>query len=76
MSENRLVKIVSASFNKIMGKLTEMPQQKKNRCHGKKWRYMFHVIFHHHVICQLSQVTADVKQVNGAGLCEKYFQVL
>jgi len=29
MSENRLVKSVTASFNKIMGKLTEMSQQKK-----------------------------------------------
>jgi len=27
MSENRLVKTVTASFNKIMGKLTEMSQQ-------------------------------------------------
>ena len=34
MSENRLVKTVKASFNKIMGKLTEMSQQ-KNRCYGK-----------------------------------------
>jgi len=37
---------------------------------------MFHVIFHHHVICQLSQVTADVEQVNETGVCGKYFQVL
>jgi len=28
MSENRLVKTVTASFNKIMGKLTEMSRQK------------------------------------------------
>jgi len=37
MSENRLVKTVTASFNKIMGKPTEMSEQ-RNRCHGKKWR--------------------------------------
>jgi len=29
MPENRLVKTVTASFNKIMGKLTEMSQQKR-----------------------------------------------
>ena len=29
MSENRLVKAFTVSFNKIMGKLTEMSQQKK-----------------------------------------------
>jgi len=76
MSENRLVKIVTASFNKIMGKLTETPQQKKQVPLQKMTIHMFHVIFHHHVICQLSQVTADVKQVNETGVCEKYFQVL
>jgi len=37
---------------------------------------MFHEIFHHHVICQLSQANADVKQVNETAVCEKYFQVL
>ena len=35
MSENRPVKSFTASFNKIMGKLTEMSQQ-KNKCHGEK----------------------------------------
>jgi len=76
MSENRLVKAFTVSFNKIMGKLTEMSQQKKQVPWKKMTINMFHVIFHHHVICQLSQVTADVKQVNETGVCEKYFQVL
>jgi len=76
MSENRPVKNVTASFNKIMGKLTEMSQKKKQVPWQKMTINMFHVIFHHHVICQLSQVTADVKQVNETGVCEKYFQVL
>ena len=76
MSENRLVKIFTASFIKIMGKLTEMPQQKEQVPWQKMTILMFHVIFHHRVICHLSQVTADVKQVNETGVCEKYFQVL
>jgi len=34
-SENRLVKTVTASFNKILGKLTEMSQRKKTGATAK-----------------------------------------
>jgi len=76
MSENRLVKIVTASFNKIMGNWLKCLSKKEQVPWQKMTINMFHVIFHHHVICQLSQATADVKQVNETGVCEKYFQVL
>jgi len=76
MSENRLVKTVTASFNKIMWNWPKCLSKKEQVPWQKMTINMFHVIFHHHVICHTSQATADEKQVNETGIYEKYFQVL
>jgi len=74
MFESRLVKTVTASFNKIMGKLTEMSQQKRTGAMAKNDDK--HVSFSFSSSCYLPIITSNCwcetsEQVNETGVCEK-----